>query len=32
MYNYYYEDIMKEADAITKDGKKNINVGRVIKF
>jgi len=32
MCNYYYEDIMKDIDKLTKDGRKNIDVGRVIRF
>jgi len=33
MYNYNYEDSMKEKDKLSVDsGSKNIDVGRVIKF
>ena len=32
MYNYVYEDKIIEIDAIPTEGRKNIDVGRVINF
>jgi len=32
MYNCKYETILKIVDSVKKDGRKNIDVGRVIGF